>query len=64
MNPTNIRSGWWVFTDDCFVCCYNSKEEALDHIKFQKERMYSNKNWYIQYISMQFSEYQSFPCEE
>ena len=64
MNPTNIRTGWWVFTDEYFVCCCNSKEEALDHIKFQKERMHSHKNWHIQYISIQFSEYQSFPCED
>ena len=64
MNPTNIRSGWWVYTDYCFIRCYNSKEEALDHIKFQREKMHSHQNWYIQYISMQFSEYQSFPYEE
>lgn len=38
MNPTNIRSGWWIYTDYCFVRCYNSKEEALDYIKFQKEK--------------------------
>lgn len=63
MNPTNIRSGWWVYTDYCFIRCFNSKEEALDYIKFQK-RIHSNKNWYIQYISIQFSEYQSFPCEK
>lgn len=64
MNPINIRTGWWVTTDENFVCCYNSKEEALDHIKYQKEKMHSNKNWYIQYISIQFGEYLSFPCNE
>ena len=64
MNPTNIRSGWWVYTDYCFIRCYNSKEEALDHIKFQREKMHSRQNLYIQYIAMQFSEYQSFPCED
>lgn len=25
MTPLNIQSGWW-------VCCYNTKEEAIAHI--------------------------------
>lgn len=38
MTPLNIKSGWWVSTDDRYAPCYDTKEEALKHIKFQ--------NWY------------------
>lgn len=36
MNPLNIRSGWWVFTDERFVTCYDTKEEAIAHVEYQK----------------------------
>ena len=61
MNPLSIKSGWWVFTDDSFVRCYNTKEEAIDHVKNQKEKMHSKANWYVQYIKMNFGEYLEFP---
>ena len=61
MNPYNIKSGWWVSTDDSFITCYNSKEEAIEHIKFQKQKMHSTKNWYIQHLEIKFKEYISFP---
>lgn len=52
MNPNNIKSGWWVATDERFVTCYNTKEEALAHIKYQKEHMLSTKPWYIYHIEV------------
>ena len=61
MNPLNIKSGWWVSTDDRFVRCYNTKEEAIDHVKYQKEKMHSKANWYVQYIKINFGEYLKFP---
>lgn len=61
MNPLNIKSGWWVSTDDRFVCHYDSKGEAIEHIKFQKEKMHSKANLYIQHIKIKFEEYLSFP---
>ena len=44
MTPLNIRSGWWVSTDDRFVICYDTKEEAIAHVKYQKERMHSKES--------------------
>lgn len=39
MNALNIQTGWWVVANDRFVAVYNTKEEAINHIKFQKEQM-------------------------
>lgn len=61
MNPLNIRSGWWISTDDRFVACYDTKEEAIAHIEYQKEKMHSTANWYVQHIEMKFKEFQCFP---
>ena len=61
MNPLNIRSGWWIFTDERFITCYDTKEEAIAHIEYQKEKMHSTANWYVQHIKMQFEGYQCFP---
>lgn len=57
MNPNNIQSGWWITADDRFVRCCNTKEEAIAHIRFQKESMNSKASWHIMYIKMQFGEY-------
>lgn len=56
MNPLNIRSGWWTLTDERFVACYDTKEEAIAHVMCQKEKMHSTKNWYIQHIIIKFVE--------
>lgn len=64
MNPLNIKSGWWVSTDERYVTCYNTKEEAIAHIKFQKEHMHSTTNWYITYIKINFGEHISFPSNK
>lgn len=56
MNPLNIQSGWWVSTDDRFVRCYNSKEEAIAHVEYQKNVMKSTANWHIQEITIKFGE--------
>lgn len=61
MNPLNIRSGWWVFTADRFVTCYDTKEEAIAHVMYQKEKMHSTENWYIQHIKIKHEEGKSFP---
>jgi hypothetical protein len=29
MNPLNIRSGWWVFTTNRFVACYDTKDDKF-----------------------------------
>lgn len=60
MTPLNICSGWWVSTDDRFIASYNTKEEAIAHVKYQKERMHSTKNWLVQYIKVEFKEYLTF----
>ena len=60
MTPLNICSGWWVSTDDRFVAHYNTKEDAIAHVKYQKERMHSTKNWHVQYIKVEFKEYITF----
>lgn len=60
MTPENIESGWWVYTDERFVTCYKTKEEAIAHVKYHKEKRHSTKNWYIQYIKIQFGESLSF----
>ena len=60
MTPLNIRSGWWVSTDDYFVTCYDTKEEAIAHVKYQKEKMHSIKKWHVQYIKVEFREYTTF----
>lgn len=57
MTPLTIQSGWWVYTDERFVRCYNTKEEAIAHIKYQRDVMKSQANWYVQYIKMSFGEY-------
>lgn len=64
MNPYNIKSGWWVSVDNSFVCCYNSKEEAINHVKYQKEKMHSKANWRIQHIKIKFEESLKFPYED
>lgn len=61
MTPLSIQSGWWVSTDERFVCCYNTKEEAIAHIEYQRNVMKSQANWYFQYIKMTFGELKSFP---
>lgn len=50
MTPYNIQSGWWVSADNRFVACYNTKEEAIDHVKYQKSSRGSKAEWHIQYI--------------
>ena len=40
--------------------CYNTKEEAIAHVKYQKEKMHSTKNWHVQYIKVEFKEYLTF----
>ena len=60
MTPLNIRSGWWVSTDDRFVTRYDTKEEAISHVKYQKEEMHSTKKWHVQYIKVEFGEYLTF----
>lgn len=57
MNALNIQTGWWVVANDRFVAVYNTKEEAINHIKFQKEQMGSTAKWYYQYIKMSFGEH-------
>lgn len=64
MNPLNIKSGWWVSTDDRYVTCYDTKEEAIAHIKFQKEQMNSKANWCITYIKINFGEHMRFPSNK
>lgn len=61
MTPLSIQSGWWVSTDEHFVRCYNTKEEAIAHIEYQKNVMNSTANWYFQYIKITFGESKSFP---
>lgn len=41
MNLLNIQSGWWVIADNRFVRPYDTKEEAIKHVKYQKEEMKS-----------------------
>lgn len=60
MNPLNIRSGWWVSTGERFVACYGTKEEAIAHVKYQKEVMKSAKNWWVQLITITFHEQEKF----
>lgn len=57
MNANNIQSGWWVIADNRYVAAYNTKEEAINHIKFQKEQMGSKADWYYQYLKISFGEY-------
>lgn len=57
MNALNIQTGWWVVANYRFVAVYNTKEEAINHIKFQKEQMGSTAKWYYQYIKMSFGEH-------
>ena len=61
MTPLNIQSGWWVSTDEHFVRCYNTEEEAIAHIEYQRNVMKSTANWYLQHIKMTFGESKSFP---
>ena len=55
MTPYNIRSGWWVLTEERFVTRHNTKEEAIDHVKYQKS-IGSKAKWYIQHIKIKFEE--------
>lgn len=55
MNPLNIQSGWWVSTDERFVRCYNTREEAISHVI-----MHSTANWRVQHIKITFEEQESF----
>lgn len=64
MNPYNIESGWWVSTNERFVRCYSSKEEAINHVRYQKEVVHSKANWYVQYIKINFGEGFKFPYED
>ena len=64
MNPNNIKSGWWLIADNHFVTCYDSKEEVIKHIKYQKEIMHSKANWCISYIKINFGEFIRFPYEK
>lgn len=50
MNPLNIRSGWWVFTDDRFVACYDTKEEAVAHCDKQLRKNINNIDSRNEYI--------------
>lgn len=64
MNPNNIKSGWWLIADNRFVTRYDSKEEAIDHIKYQKEIIGTHANWSILYIKINFGEFIEFPYEK
>lgn len=55
MNPLNIQSGWWVSTDERFVRCYNTREEAISHVKYQQDVI-----WRVQHIKITFEEQESF----
>lgn len=59
MNPLNIQSGWWVSTDERFVRCYNTREEAISHVKYQQDVMHSTANWRVQHIKITFEEQES-----
>lgn len=61
MTPLNICSGWWVSADYQFLRRYNTKEEAIAHVKYQKEQMHSTANWQVQHIKIKFEEQLSFP---
>lgn len=52
MKPIDICSGWWIATEERFVNCYDTKEEALAHVKFQKKQMHSTANWYIMHVEI------------
>lgn len=63
MTPNSIKSGWWVSTDDRFVACYDTKEEALAHIEYQRKYMDSTINWYIDYFEIIGKEHIRCPYE-
>lgn len=56
MNLLNIQSGWWVIADNRFVRPYDTKEEAIKHVKYQKEEMKSTAKWSIQELKITFGE--------
>lgn len=56
MNLLNIQSGWWVIADNRFVRPYDTKEEAIKHVKYQKEEMKSTAKWHIQELKITFGE--------
>ena len=61
MTPYNIQSGWWTSVDNRFVNRYDTKEEAIAHVKYQKS-IGSKGNWRVQHIKIKFEE--SINCEE
>lgn len=61
MNPYKTESGWWTSADNKFVNRYDTKEEAIAHVKYQKS-IGSKANWHIQHIRIKFEE--SVNCEE
>lgn len=61
MNPLNVQSGWWLSADGRFVRPYNTKEEAIAHIKYQRNVMKSQADWHLQYIKITFGESESYP---
>lgn len=63
MTPLSIQSGWWVSVDNRFVCCYDTKEEAIAHIEYQRNAMNSKADWCVQYIRVKFEEYIKFPYQ-
>jgi hypothetical protein len=46
--------------DERFVRCYNTREEAISHVKYQQDVMHSTANWHVQHIKITFEEQESF----
>lgn len=52
MTPNNIQTGYWVYTPERFVACYNTREEAQAHVDFQINIMKSKQEWFVDYIQI------------
>ena len=51
MKVSELKKGYWVCCGDNFVKCYNTVEEAKEHINYQHENYPIDKrNWSIIYI--------------
>lgn len=54
MTPSNIQTGYWVYTPERFVACYETREEAEKHVDYQINIMKSTNQWFIDHIQINF----------
>lgn len=55
MDMNNIQSGYWTVSNNRFIRCYSTVEDARAHIAYQKANG-STSSWRIVYVKLQITD--------